>query len=262
MTPQGCFVWYELMANDTKAATQFYSEVLGWETEAWKVPPGNPPYTLWKNRGKPIGGVMDLPPETRAARIPSHWMGYVMVADTDQSLAQARKLGAETHVPAMDIPEVGRMAVIGDPQGAVVVLFTPKQVGSGPMPEFGEMGYVSWHELATDDWKKAWNFYEQMFGWKQSTGMDMGEMGIYQIFKIGDGPDVGAMFNRPPQIPVSNWLYYFRVPDLDKAIEKTRKAGGQILNGPMDVPGGRIAQCLDSQGAAFALHWTNEGQSS
>jgi predicted enzyme related to lactoylglutathione lyase len=196
---------------------------------------------------------MTLPAEAKAAGAPSHWLGYVTVPDTDATLAQATRRGAKTHMGPIDIPEVGRIAVIGDPQGAAITLFTPTPGGEPPAE-----GVVSWHELATDDWKKAWDFYQELFGWQKGEAMDMGPMGIYQIFTI-DGTPSGAMFNRPPQIPVSNWLYYFRVTDLDETVAKTNSNGGKILNGPMDVPGGRIAQCMDPQGAAFAVHWIKEG---
>jgi predicted enzyme related to lactoylglutathione lyase len=255
--PRGRFVWHELLANDESVATSFYTSVLGWTTEPWKTPPGAPPYTMWSSAGKPFGGLMALPQEARSAGAPSHWLGYVTVPDTDDTLALARKLGANALMGPMDMPEVGRMAVIADPQGAVIALFTPNMPG----PEQSAapaVGNVSWNELATTDWKKAWDFYQQLFGWQKGDAMDMGPMGTYQIFTLG-GPPVGAMFNRPPQIPVSNWLYYFRVADLDDAIAKTNAGGGKILNGPMDVPGGRIAQCMDPQGAAFAMHWTREG---
>ena len=255
--PRGRFVWYELLASDQSVATLFYTKVLGWTTEAWKTPPGAPPYTMWNNSGTAFGGLMPLPEAARKMGAPSHWLGYVTVPDTDASLEQAKRLGAKSLMGPMDIPEVGRLAVIADPQGAVIALFTPKTTG-GDMPAAPAVGNVSWHELATTDWKKAWDFYEQLFGWQKGEAMDMGADGIYQIFTLG-GPPVGAMFNRPKQIPVSNWLYYFRVADLDKAVEKTKTNGGKLLNGPMDVPGGRIAQCMDAQGAAFALHWIKEG---
>lgn len=258
VTPLGRFVWYELLANDESVATAFYTKVLGWSTQVFKAPPGAPPYTEWTNAGKPVGGLMALPEEARKAGAPSHWLGYVGVPDTDASLAQAQKLGAKPLMGPMDIPEVGRMAVLADPQGAVIALFTPSSHGSEP-PEHPPVGGVSWRELATDDWQKAWDFYHDMFGWQKGEAMDMGPMGTYQILTLGGPIPFGAMFNRPPQIPVSNWLYYFRVADLDAAIEQTKAGGGKILNGPMDVPGGRIAQCMDPQGAAFALHWVKQG---
>ena len=61
------------------------------------------------------------------------------------------------------------------------------------------------------------------------------------------------MFNKPPMVPVAFWLYYFNVGDIDAAAERVKAAGGQILEGPIEVPGGRVARCTDPQGAMFAL---------
>ncbi|MGQ0704187.1 MAG: VOC family protein [Gemmatimonadales bacterium] len=255
--PRGRFVWYELLTTDPSSATTFYSKVMGWSTEPWKGSAGGPPYTMWMNAGKSIGGLMLLPEEAKAAGAPPHWLGYVTVSDTDAAVALATRRGAQVHMGPIEIPEVGRMAVIADPQGASISLFTPTMPGTEPSAK-PPVGTVSWHELATTDWKKAWDFYQELFGWEKGQAMDMGAMGTYQIFTVGGIPN-GAMFDRPPEIPVSNWLYYFRVADLDAAMAATKANGGKILNGPMDVPGGRIAQCLDLQGAAFALHWITEG---
>ena len=252
-SPRGRFIWYELLANDESVAARFYTNVLGWSTELFKRPVGQPPYTMWTTGGKAFGGLMTLPEDARVGGAPSHWLGYVAVPDTDASLAQATRRGARIHLEPMDLPEVGRIAVIGDPQGAAPALFTPTTSQAQPNEPPPE-GIVSWHELATDDWKNAWDFYQDLFGWQKGEAMDMGAMGTYQIFTI-DGVPSGAMFDRPPQIPVSNWLYYFRVPDLDRTVETIKAGGGEILNGPMDVPGGRIAQAMDPQGAAFAVHW-------
>jgi hypothetical protein len=85
----------------------------------------------------------------------------------------------------------------------------------------------------------------------------MGEMGLYQIYGQGDVP-YGGMFKRPPEMPVTTWIYYVRVEDVDATAEAVKAAGGQLINGPMDVPGGdRVAQCVDPQGAMFALHQHN-----
>jgi len=253
------FVWHELLAADPAGSKDFYPAVVGWGTQDWKTPPGAPPYTVWMNGSTSVGGLMALPPEVKAAGAPPHWLGYVSVADVDTSLAQAKKLGAAVHFGPVDLPEVGRIAVLADPQGAAIALFTPGGAGMSP-PEHPPVGAVSWNELATDDGKKAFDFYSQLFGWTKGEAMDMGAMGTYQIVApAGGGVPFGAIYNRPPQIPVSNWLYYFRVADLDAAVDKAKAKGGKLLNGPMDVPGGRIAQLMDAQGAAFALHGTAQG---
>ncbi len=93
-----------------------------------------------------------------------------------------------------------------------------------------------------------------MFGWTKSDAMDMGPMGVYQLFKTGGEYAAGGMMTKPPAIPVPYWGYYFNVPAIDAAVERVTKAGGKILNGPMEVPGGQwIIQGMDPQGAAFAL---------
>jgi predicted enzyme related to lactoylglutathione lyase len=85
--------------------------------------------------------------------------------------------------------------------------------------------------------------------------MDMGPGGIYQIYGQGGAP-LGGMFNKPDEMPgPPMWLYYVSVDDVNIAVERVVELGGQVLNGPMEVPDGDlIAQCVDPQGALFALH--------
>ena len=108
----------------------------------------------------------------------------------------------------------------------------------------------------TTDAPAALQFYQKMFGWQPTEAMDMGPMGKYHMFGRHLGP-LGGMMNKSPemaQVP-PNWGLYFRVADLDAAVARVKTGGGQILNGPMEVPGGdRIVNCLDPQGAAFSLH--------
>ena len=85
--------------------------------------------------------------------------------------------------------------------------------------------------------------------------MDMGDAGIYQIYGR-HGIPLGGMFNKPAEMPgPPGWLYYIRVEDVRGAADRVHRLGGRVLNGPMEVPGGDlIAQCMDPQGAMFALH--------
>ena len=121
-----------------------------------------------------------------------------------------------------------------------------------------EVGGFSWHELVTTDHEAAFAFYSEVFGWEKTEAMDMGEMGIYQMYgpPTGDAFSYGGMYNKPAEMPAPpHWLYYIMVPDIHAATAKVAELGGQILNGPMEVPDGdMIAQCLDPQGAVFALH--------
>ena len=155
----------------------------------------------------------------------------------------------------MAVPEVGRFAVIADPQGGVIAVIEPEgdAAGHDGPPELGEF---SWHELATTDADAAWAFYAEVFGWEATARMDMGDMGFYQTFGRGKHP-LGGIMNGPPGMPAPGWLIYVRVPDVHAAVETVKASGGRILNGPIEVPGGDvIAQCMDPQGIAFAVHAT------
>jgi predicted enzyme related to lactoylglutathione lyase len=103
------------------------------------------------------------------------------------------------------------------------------------------------------DGASAFAFYAGLFGWTKAEAVDMGAMGIYQTFATGGAP-IGGMMTKTPQTPAPFWLYYFNVEAVDAAMARVKDAGGQIIHGPMQVPGGSwIAHCLDPQGAIFAL---------
>lgn len=247
------WVWYDLMTTDPAAAAKFYTDVIGWGTQEWDGPM---PYTMFTLGGIPIGGVADLPAEAKAAGAPPNWMAYIGVADTDATAKQASELGGRVLVEPTDIPTVGRFAVLQDPQGAVFACFTP---GGEPMPQPPQgAGLFSWHELATTDHNAALEFYSKLAGWTKHDVHDMGEMGEYVIY--GNAADLGGMFHKPVEMPgPPMWIYYVTVDGLDDVCEAVKTSGGQVVNGPMDVPGGdRIAHCMDPQGAMFALHEKNQ----
>jgi predicted enzyme related to lactoylglutathione lyase len=180
-------------------------------------------------------------------------MGYVGVDDVDATANKAKSLGGKVHVGPMDIPNVGRFAVLADPQDAVIAIFKWNNDPGIPPPAMGAPGRVAWHELYCSDHKKELEFYTQLFGWAKGDAMDMGEMGVYQIFNQG-GQMLGGMMNKPPQVPVNFWLYYIGVADIDAATDRVKKGGGNVMVGPMQVPGGDwIIQGTDPQGAFFAL---------
>ena len=191
---RGRFVWYDLMTSDPGKAQPFYQQVAGWGTQ-----PFNSDYSMWTVNGKPIGGVMDLP----RAGVPPHWIGYVAVPDVDAAVRQTESLGGKAHVPGTDIPNVGRFAILADPQGAVFAVFAGNAPEQGDKPVAGDF---SWHELATTDYKAAFAFYQALVGWETIAEHDMGPMGIYFIFGR-NGTQLGGMFNKPTEMPwPPNWL--------------------------------------------------------
>lgn len=253
------FVWYELMTTDAPAATAFYQQVVGWQAADAGMPGMD--YTLLSAGEGHIGGLMALPAEALAAGARPGWVGYIAVDDVDDQAARLLQAGGAVLRPADDIPGVGRFATVADPQGAVFCLFknlssqapTPPAVGTPGTP--GTPGTVGWHELYATDLDSAWGFYSGLFGWAKDEVIDMGAMGTYQLFAASAGrPAIGGMMIRPPQVPQACWLYYVNVPAIDAAVERILAAGGQVLSGPMEVPGGSwIVQGQDPQGAVFAL---------
>jgi uncharacterized protein len=255
---EGGFIWYELMTSDTGAAAAFYGTVIGWTAKkADNTTAGGMDYTTFHVPGYEAGtaGMMAITPDMAKNGVRTAWVGYVCVDDVDAKANDFWEAGGRVHMPATDISGIGRFAVVADPHGAVLYLFKP-QMPDGPVPEMPKMptpGTFGWHELYAGDGPEAFDFYARMFRWKKGQGMDMGPMGTYQLFQY-EGADLGGIMTKMPDMPVPFWNYYICVDAIDAANDRVEAAGGKVVNGPMEVPGGSwIIQCLDPQGATFAL---------
>ncbi|MDB5510754.1 MAG: Glyoxalase/bleomycin resistance protein/dioxygenase [Enterovirga sp.] len=243
------FVWYELMTTDVPAAEAFYRAVVGWSARDSGVP--GVAYTMFTAGEAPAAGLMSLDDATSAAGARPGWIGYVAVPDVDASVAKLQHAGGAVHRAPADIPTVGRFAIVADPQGAVLAMITPSMEGTPPKP--GTPGHGGWHELLTTDREGAMTFYAGLFGWTKDKPFDMGPMGIYQIF-AQRGQAIGGIMTKPDAIPAPFWNYYFTVEGIDAATARIGQQGGQVINGPHEVPGGSwIVQGLDPQGAMFSL---------
>jgi predicted enzyme related to lactoylglutathione lyase len=246
--PTPAFIWYELMSTDVKAAADFYTKVVGWTAQDAGGP--NAGYTLLMT---PAGGVAGIMAAFEGGP-PPVWMGYVAVEDVDAHTRKLADLGGSVHKEPQDIPQVGRFSVVADPQGAVFMLFTP--MGEGPMPQGGpnEPGFFGWRELMAEDSETAFDFYAKLFGWTQLDVVDMGPMGKYHLFAAGGPEPHGGMMNKPANMPRPFWSYYAQVDSITAAKGRVEAAGGQVINGPEQVPTGQwILQGLDPQGAMFCL---------
>jgi predicted enzyme related to lactoylglutathione lyase len=243
-------LWFELMTSDAKAAEAFYKNVVGWSSRPFKGSPQ--PYTMFQRSGEvPVAGLMTTPEGMNA---PPFWAMYVGVPKLETAAAHIERLGGSACTPVIDVPGVGRMQMMKDPQGAAFYIFEPATEQEPERP--ATVGEASWHELMTTDAPAALKFYSEVFGWQPSEALDMGPMGKYHMFNRPHGM-IGGMMNKPPEMAnvPPNWQIYFRVPDITAAVERIKANGGRILNGPMEVPGGsRVVNAMDPQGAAFALH--------
>jgi predicted enzyme related to lactoylglutathione lyase len=255
--PQGNFIWYELMTPDPEGSKAFYDAVVGWD-----IGEGAAEYNGYRmintSRGGFAGGVLPLTPEMQQHGARPTWLGYIFVADVDQAVGKIEGAGGKALLPATDIPNVGRIAMVADPQGAPFYVMKPippegrenepSNVFSVDQPE-----HVRWNELSTTDPDGAVAFYTRHFGWTQEGDMDMGEYGKYR-FVQKDGVGIGAIMPKMPDMPVSFWTYYIGVDDIDRAVAAINDNGGKILHGPMEIPGGEFAlNGMDPQSASFGL---------
>lgn len=247
----GKFVWYELMTTDTAAAERFYREVVGWSAKDAGVP--GMPYTLVSAGDTRVAGLMTMPKELSDAGARPCWLTYIGVDDVDAWVDKVKQAGGSLHRPPQDIPGVGRFAVVADPDGAVFQMMSHMPDGPDPKITPGMPGHVGWNELLAGDRERVFAFYEKLFGWRRLDSMDMGPMGVYQMFGTG-GDAVGGMMTRSPEVPMPCWVFYFNVAHIDAALERVKANGGTVVFGPVQVPGGGFAaQGLDPQGALFAL---------
>jgi uncharacterized protein len=244
-------VWYELMTTDTPAAEKFYKNVVGWTSVPFAESPQ--PYTVFNRSGDVgVAGLMTRP---EGMHMPPFWSMYVAVPKVEDAVAHITRLGGSEMSPVIDVPTVGRLQMMKDPQGAAFYIIQPAPREERPETE-PEVGAASWHELMTSDADAAMKFYQQVFGWQPTESMDMGTMGKYQMFNRPFGM-IGGMMNKPKEMATVPpfWAIYFRVPDINAAVQRIKDNGGKILNGPMEVPGGDwIVNAMDPQGAAFSLH--------
>lgn len=255
-SPQGDFIWYELMTPDADGAKAFYDAVVG-----WNISEGAPEYQGYRmigtGDGKTAGGVLPLNDQMQQKGARPTWLGYIQVQDVDQKAASIEAAGGRTLMPATDIPNVGRIAMVADPQGAPFYVMKPIPPAGDPNARSDVFSTsaqerVNWNELSTSDPAAARRFYGDQFGWETEEFMPMGELGEYRFIDFR-GTRLGALCGTAPgQQP--QWRYYIRVGSIAAAKETIEEKGGTVRMGPHQVPTGDwILTGTDPQGAEFAL---------
>jgi uncharacterized protein len=199
-----------------------------------------------------VSGVMNLPKNTAKMGMEAAWIGYIGVDDVDATASRIEHRGGALHVAPSEVVNVSRYSIFADPQTARLGLLKwAKPMQQKPV-DLASPGRVGWHELLAADTEEAFTFYNEIFGWKRAEA-EIGEMGSYQLFS-SRGQTMGGIVTKASIVPSARWLYYFNVSDIDSAAERVKTAGGQIFNGPVELPSGNaMVQCKDPQGAIFAL---------
>ena len=235
----GKFVWYDVMTTDTAAAEAFYRSAIGWDMKDSGMP--GPKYTLLSVGPTMVGGLMPIPEDARAMGARPGWMGYIGVDDVDAYAARVKAAGGAIHRAPQDIPGIGRFAVASDPQGAAFILFKGSTDAEPAPVAPGTSGHIGWHELHASDHESAYAFYSGMFGWTKGEAIDMGPMGVYQLFATGGdaaaGGAVGGMMNKMPDMPMPFWLYYFNVDGSMRPSRASRAPVGKLSTARMKFPG-------------------------
>jgi predicted enzyme related to lactoylglutathione lyase len=241
---RGQFVWHELKTPDANAAHAFYAKAIGWKTQPWEQ---DPSYVMFAARRGPIGATV------AGNGAAPHWLPYIGTGDIEKTVKQAQDKGGEVVKDVDSLSSGSRYAVLKDPFGATFGVYeSAEDYGTMTPPQAGEH---SWHELMTGDFQAAFDFYSSLFGWQKMDEHDMGELGTYMTWGL-NGREMGGMFKAMAGAPPA-WLGYVSVKDVHQTARKVKSAGGQVVNGPMEVPGGDwIVQVVDPQGAMFAAHAT------
>ena len=248
----GEFIWYELLTPDSDASKAFYDSVVGWSIGA--KPEGDMDYRMIQAPDGAVGGVMQLNADMIAGGAKPTWLGYFGVDDVDAAVASITAAGGQVHLPAFDIPGVGRIAMVTDPQGVPFYVMRGASDGTSTAYSRHGLGHVSWNELLTPDDAAALAFYDKQLNIKKVGAMPMGAMGDYSFISNSEGGEaIGAVMKAPPGAP-SAWSFYFRVSDIEAAQHTIEQSGGKVAHGPMEVPGGEmVLQASDPHGARFGL---------
>ena len=253
--PTGDFIWYELMTTDPEGAKAFYEAVVGWaigdaapEFKGYRM--------IARSDGGSAGGLLPITPDMQEHGAKPGWLGYINVGDVDATAASIRSAGGKVWMEPFDIPGIGRIAMVTDPQGAPFYVMKPIPPADDPNAKSdvfsrSAVQRCGWNELLTTNEQAARQFYGEQFGWTSDNFMPMGDMGEYRFFDL-QGEGIGAVFNTPDGQP--RWRFYFRVPSIAEAEDVIQKKGGSVTMGPMQVPTGDwVIGGTDPQGAEFAL---------
>jgi uncharacterized protein len=241
----GVFSWVDVTSKDFEASRKFYTDMFGWQIDPGPEEFGG--YSMAIVNGHPVAGISPI----MSPEAPSVWSNYVDVANVDETVAKALAAGGSTIVEPMDVADMGRMAMLSDPEGGVIGLW---QAGVHKGAELvNEPNTWAWSELLCDDPDKMKAFYTGVFGWGAQTN---GEgAGAYTEWQIG-GRSIGGMMKKPEMMPPGTptfWVVYIAVEDVDEATKKVESLGGAVFMPPMDIEPGRFSVVADPVGAVFHL---------
>jgi len=242
----GKFVWHNLVTPDAARARMFYGELFGW---TFDVQDGGKYSTVYYE-GRNLGGILQASGD--GAPKSGVWLSAVSTADIDRALERAELGGAKQLDAVTELPNVGRLAVITDPEGAVIQLL---ESSNGDPPDTEPRVHTwLWRELISNDPPRAAMFYAGVFGYALERVADSGT-GLESYFVLGtaDAPRAG-IFENPFEQTRPTWIPYVRVDDPGAIVERVTELGGSVVVAPRpELRNGTLALILDPTGAPIAL---------
>jgi uncharacterized protein len=259
--------WVDTAQPNPEAALPFYRGLFGWEFENVLPEGSEGKYFIARLRGGDVAAVGSTP--EGAPPMPL-WNTYVWVDSADDTANKVRAAGGSLVTGPFDVMNAGRMAVLADPEGAVLFAWQAKDHKGAKV--VNEHGSLNFNGLATREPQRAKSFYGAVFGW-ETLALPSGEMwtlpgygdhleernpGLREQMSQMAAPDgfidVVATLNPIPdddsQTP-AHWNVTFAVDDADAAATEARALGGEVVAGPVDAPWTRLAVIKDPQGATF-----------
>ncbi|MGH3439816.1 MAG: VOC family protein [Sciscionella sp.] len=250
--PVGAPCWIDLMTSDAERSREFYCELFGWTAEEPNEQFGG--YFNFRKDNVRIAGCMTNPPGSGGSDV---WSVYLATDNAATALKVVTASGGQITVDAMEIEDLGTMAVVDDPGGASIGLWQPAQHrGFGVL---GEPGTPSWFELHTRDHKASVDFYRDVFGTDTHVASDTPEF-RYTILKHGEDWLAGIMDATAilPYGAPAQWSVYFGADDTDAALAKIVDLGGAVVMPAENTPYGRLAVAADPGGILFKLVAAND----
>lgn len=245
--PLGAPCWVDLYTSDPEKSTEFYGQLLGWTAESAGEEYGG--YINFSKDGQGVSGCMK---NDGQSGMPDVWSVYLATDNAEKTAEAAAANGGQVIVPAMEVMQLGSMAVLADVGGAAIGAWQPG-LHKG-FDVFNEPGAPSWFELHTRDYEASVKFYKDVFHWDPKVMSDTPEF-RYTTLGEGDSALAGIMDSTgflPEGVP-PHWKVYFQVEDTDKAVAQAVEGGGSVIAPAEDTPYGRLAQIADPTGAMFSL---------
>jgi predicted enzyme related to lactoylglutathione lyase len=252
LAPVGAPCWIDIFTSDPDGARSFYCDLFGWT--ATEPDPAMGGYFNFSKDGVIVAGGMH---NDGSHDTPDRWSVWLAVEDAKSTLDAAVERGAEVVIPPMDVADLGVMASVVDPGGALIGMWQP-----GELAGFGvidEPGAPAWFELHTRAYADSLDFYRGVFGWNTFVASDVPEF-RYTTLGEGDAGLAGVMDDSvfPGEGPAL-WHVYFKVADADAAVARVLELGGTIGRPAEDTPYGRLAEGFDPTGTMFKLMGPNKG---